>query len=202
MHDFKETTDDDDYDPNDYLNDYGDDDEEHDDMTSENASTSCPPTPRSMSFKSPPQAALSLEHDPAFHGPFESSGVETCHMGHPETIADFSLPTPASAIAIAIATAINSPEAASTPTKIKIMHTPTGLKRFLQGDILGILGHKKRSLCPECGESLSRPQDLKRHMLTKHTDEFRHPCSFFGCTKRFVRSDVMNRHLRNVHRQF
>jgi uncharacterized Zn-finger protein len=100
----------------------------------------------------------------------------------------------ASTTAIAIAAAIASPEAAASPTMIKIKPTAKGLNKFLQGDILGILGHKKRSLCPVCGESFSRKQDLERHRLTKHTNELNYPCP--GCTKRFARSDVMKRHSR------
>ncbi|SAL97059.1 hypothetical protein [Absidia glauca] len=111
-----------------------------------------------------------------------------------------SAPTPAisSATAIAIAAAIASPEAAASPMKIKIKQTPAGLKRFMMDDLGEIMG-LERHFCPNCRQSFSRKQDLNRHWNSTHTNKRNYPCSFPGCTKRFARSDVMKRHLRNFH---
>jgi uncharacterized Zn-finger protein len=172
------------------FNFHHDEEEEIDAVTSDsnsNASTPYPPTPRS--FRSPPEIALSQSTQYSLTNPL--TGAE-CSLSPTSAIASAI----ASTTAIAVAAAIASPEATASPTKIKIKQTPKGLKKFLQGDILGILGHKKRSLCPDCGESFSRPQDLKRHRLAKHTNELNYPCPISSCTKRFARSDVMIRHSR------
>ncbi|SAL97057.1 hypothetical protein [Absidia glauca] len=172
----------------DYVINHWDGDEELDEMTSQSASKASTPHPPT------PQLSLSpgTQHFP--DNPFWT--VEDGYLAH----ATSSAPTSAiaSTTAIAIATAIDSPEAQASPTKIKIKHTAPGLKRFLMDDLDEIMDHE-RHFCPNCRRSFSRKQDLNRHWNSAHTNKLDYPCSFPGCTKRFARSDVMQRHLRNVH---
>ncbi|SAL97096.1 hypothetical protein [Absidia glauca] len=176
------------YEFHDYVIDYCDDDEELDVMTSQSASEASTPHPLT------PQLALS----PGTQN-FPTSPCWTAVDGY---LAHATSSAPTSAIAsttaLAIATAITSPEATTSPTKIKIKQTPAGLKRFLMDDLDEIMGHE-RHFCPNCRRSFSRRQDLNRHWNSTHTNKLKYPCSFPGCTKRFARSDVMQRHLRNVH---
>ncbi|SAL97058.1 hypothetical protein [Absidia glauca] len=170
----------------DYVIDYCDDDEELDAMTSQGASEASTPHPLT------PQLALS----PGTRR-LPTSPCWTVADGY---LATSSTPTSAiaSATAIAIATAIDSPEAQASPTKIKIKQTAAGLKRFLMDDLDEIMGHE-RHFCPNCRRSFSRKQDLNRHWNSAHTNKLDYPCPFPGCIKCFARSDVMKRHLRNVH---
>jgi uncharacterized Zn-finger protein len=185
---FQEQADGDYYEFHDYVIEYSDDDEELDAMTSHDASEASTPHP--------PTPQLSL-----------SPGTQYFPTNPCWTVADGYLPhatisAPTSAIAsttvIAIATAIASPEAAASSTKIKFKQTPAGLKRFMMDDLDEIMGHE-RHFCPNCGRSFSRKQDLNRHWNSTHTNKLGYPCPFPGCDKRFARSDVMKRHLRNVH---
>ncbi|SAL97061.1 hypothetical protein [Absidia glauca] len=181
---FQEQADGDYYEFHDYVIDYWNDDEELDVMTSQSASEASTPHPPS------PQLSLSpgTQHSPTR----PCWTVADCYLPHATSSAI------ASTTAIAIATAITSPEAAVSPVKIKIRQTPAGLKRLMMDDLDEIVGHK-RYFCPNCGRSFSRRQDLNRHWSSTHTNKLKYPCSFPGCAKRFARSDVMKRHLRNVH---
>lgn len=51
---------------------------------------------------------------------------------------------------------------------------------------------KPRYDCPECDQTLGRPQDLNRHRQTRHSDikNFRCDC----CDKTFTRKDALKRH--------
>jgi uncharacterized Zn-finger protein len=168
-HDFQEPADGAHYDPNDYLLDYGDDDEEHDSMTSDSASS--------------PATQYSLV------SPWTASDYSLAHASSFATD---------STTALVIATAIGSPETAASPTDFAIELTPEGLESFLMDDLGEIMSHK-RYFCSDCGRSFTRPQDLKRHRNAKHTHRFEHCCPFPNCSGRFARSDVLERHRRNVH---
>ncbi|SAM01602.1 hypothetical protein [Absidia glauca] len=161
------------YDPNDYSADYGDGDEEHNAMTSDSASS-----PVTQHFLVNPWTAAddSLAH-----------------------ATSFALATD-STTAIAIATAIASPGTATAPTNIAIDLTPAGLDSFLMDDLDVIMSHEK-CICSDCWCSFTRPQDLNRHRNAKHTHKVRHRCPYPGCSGRFARSDVLRRHLTNVHQQ-
>jgi uncharacterized Zn-finger protein len=171
--DFQEPADGAHYDPNDYLVDYDDDDNELYAMTSDSASSS----DTQQSLDSP-------------RTPVDDS------FAHATSFAF----APDSTIAIAIAAAIASPETAASPTNIAIDLTPAGLESFLM-DGLDEIKSQKRWFCSDCWRSFSRPQELKRHRNAKHTHEVEHRCPFPGCSGRFARSDVMKRHLSKVHQQ-
>ncbi|SAL97054.1 hypothetical protein [Absidia glauca] len=185
---FQEQVDGDYYEFHDYVVNHWDDDEELDVMTSDSASEASTPHPPT------PQFALSPDTRQFPTSPCWT--VPDCYLAH----ATSSAPTSAiaSTTAIAIATAIASPEAAASPTKAKIKQTLAGMKRFLMDDLDEIMGHE-RHFCPNCRRSFSRKQDLNRHWNSTHSNKLNYLCSFPGCTKRFARSDVMQRHLRNVH---
>ncbi|SAL97075.1 hypothetical protein [Absidia glauca] len=176
------------YEFHDYIVNHWDDDGEPDEMTSQSASGASTPHP------STPQLSLSpgTQH-------FPTSPCWTAVDGY---LAHATSSAPTSAIAsttaIAIATAIASPEATASPTKIKIKQTAVGLKRFSMDDLDEIMG-RERHFCPNGCRSFTRKQDLNRHWNSAHTNELNYPCSFPSCDKRFARSDVMKRHLRNVH---
>jgi hypothetical protein len=55
--------------------------------------------------------------------------------------------------------------------------------------------------CPICDFPFSRPQELRRHMTSRHSMARNHHCTHDGCDKSFARQDVLKRHLRNVHRR-
>ncbi|SAL97055.1 hypothetical protein [Absidia glauca] len=172
----------------DYVINYWDDDDELDVMTSQSASRASTPHPPT------PQLSLSpgTQHFPT--NPFWT--VADCYLAH----ATSSAPTPAiaSTTAIAIATVIASPESTASPTKIKIKQTAAGLKRSRMDDLDKTIG-RERHFCPNCNQSFTRKQDLNRHGNSAHSNQLAYPCPSPGCTKRFARSDVMKRHLRNVH---
>ncbi|SAM01612.1 hypothetical protein [Absidia glauca] len=171
--DFQEPADGAHYNPNDYSIDHGDDDEEHNAMTSDSASS-----PITRYFLANPWTAAddSLAH-----------------------ATSFALATD-STTAIAIAAAIASPGTAAAPTNIAIDLTPAGLNSFLMDDLDEIMSHE-RCICSDCWCSFTRPQDLDRHRNAKHTHKVRHHCPYPGCSGCFARSDVLRRHLTNVHQQ-
>ncbi|SAL97043.1 hypothetical protein [Absidia glauca] len=55
--------------------------------------------------------------------------------------------------------------------------------------------------CPICNFPFSRPQELRRHMTSRHSMARNHHCPHDGCDRSFARADVLRRHLRNVHRR-
>ncbi|KAF2268002.1 hypothetical protein CC78DRAFT_530404 [Lojkania enalia] len=66
----------------------------------------------------------------------------------------------------------------------------------------GLLKRRQRRgvLCPEgCGTTLSRSQDIDRHVAQKHA-EARLRCPVDGCIKRFSRHDKRSDHLRKGHK--
>jgi hypothetical protein len=53
--------------------------------------------------------------------------------------------------------------------------------------------------CPICNFPYSRPQELRRHMTSRHFMARNHHCPQDGCDRSFARPDVLKKHLRNVH---
>ncbi|KAF2787028.1 hypothetical protein K505DRAFT_219019, partial [Melanomma pulvis-pyrius CBS 109.77] len=45
-----------------------------------------------------------------------------------------------------------------------------------------------------CGATFVRPEHLRRHVNSKHTDEKNHGCKVDGCKKLFTRGDNLRDH--------
>ncbi|SAL97039.1 hypothetical protein [Absidia glauca] len=105
-----------------------------------------------------------------------------------------------------------TPTIASAPFPASRIMTIDELTVFLMHDIQDIMkmphlndrnaGTAQRTTfpCPSCGSHFYRPQERRRHIISRHTKARDYHCTHESCHRSFARSDVLKRHRRNVHR--
>ena len=81
-----------------------------------------------------------------------------------------------------------------SPTTEESPHSASSFKFFQSGE-------KKVHQCRTCLRYFSRPEHLRRHMMS-HTGERPHMCQIEGCKRSFARYDNLLTHMRKTHGMF